>query len=68
MIRGLTKVSWERIDVSFSGSKQKYLAHSTIQASILFHHQEVRFNLDYRKNSTYTNRRDKSARIGDTYF
>ncbi|KAM7520891.1 hypothetical protein LguiB_019853 [Lonicera macranthoides] len=33
MIRGLTKVSWERVDVSFSGSKQKYLAHSTIQAS-----------------------------------
>ncbi|KAJ7965906.1 putative Alpha/beta-Hydrolases superfamily protein [Quillaja saponaria] len=31
MIRGLTKVSWGRIDVSFSGSKQKYLAHSTIQ-------------------------------------
>ncbi|GAV79388.1 DUF676 domain-containing protein [Cephalotus follicularis] len=31
MIRGLTKVSWERVDVNFRGSKQKYLAHSTIQ-------------------------------------
>lgn len=31
MIRGLTKVSWERVDVSFSGSKQRFLAHNTIQ-------------------------------------
>ncbi|XP_041019233.1 putative lipase ROG1 isoform X2 [Juglans microcarpa x Juglans regia] len=31
MLRGLTKVSWERVDVSFRGSKQRYLAHSTIQ-------------------------------------
>ncbi|KAE8056645.1 hypothetical protein FH972_013394 [Carpinus fangiana] len=31
MIRGLTKVSWERVDVSFSGSTQRYLAHTTIQ-------------------------------------
>ncbi|GAA0150711.1 hypothetical protein LIER_09588 [Lithospermum erythrorhizon] len=31
MIRGLTRLSWERIDVSFKGSKQRYLAHSTIQ-------------------------------------
>lgn len=33
MIEGLNKVSWERIDVSFSGSKQRFFAHSTIQAS-----------------------------------
>jgi len=33
MIRGLTTVSWDRIDVSFSGSRQKYLAHNAIQAS-----------------------------------
>ncbi|KAK2981748.1 hypothetical protein RJ640_006000 [Escallonia rubra] len=32
MLRALTKLSWERVDVSFSGSKQRYLAHSTIQA------------------------------------
>ncbi|CAL5186823.1 unnamed protein product [Lathyrus oleraceus] len=31
MIRGLTKVSWERVDVSFQTSKQRYVAHSTIQ-------------------------------------
>ncbi|XP_042493299.1 putative lipase ROG1 [Macadamia integrifolia] len=31
MIRGLTKVGWERVDVSFSRSKQRILAHSTIQ-------------------------------------
>lgn len=31
MIRGLTKLSWERIDVSFKGSKQRFLAHTAIQ-------------------------------------
>ncbi|KAK9270954.1 hypothetical protein L1049_026542 [Liquidambar formosana] len=31
MIRALTKLSWERVDVSFSGIKHKILAHSTIQ-------------------------------------
>ncbi|XP_057469068.1 uncharacterized protein LOC130758244 isoform X2 [Actinidia eriantha] len=31
MLRGLTKVSWERVDVDFKGSIQKLLAHSTIQ-------------------------------------
>ncbi|XP_031270842.1 LOW QUALITY PROTEIN: putative lipase ROG1 [Pistacia vera] len=31
MLRGLTAVSWERVDVNFSGSKQRFLAHSTIQ-------------------------------------
>ncbi|RZC73786.1 hypothetical protein C5167_049263 [Papaver somniferum] len=30
MIRGLTQVSWERVDVSFHESRQKYVAHSTI--------------------------------------
>lgn len=33
IIRGLSKVSWERVDVSFHKSRQRYLAHSTIQAS-----------------------------------
>lgn len=33
MIKGLNKVSWERVDVSFKGSRQRLLAHSTIQAS-----------------------------------
>ncbi|GAU45228.1 hypothetical protein TSUD_138000 [Trifolium subterraneum] len=31
MIRGLTQVPWERVDVSFETSKQRYVAHSTIQ-------------------------------------
>ncbi|KAL2505568.1 alpha/beta-Hydrolases superfamily protein [Abeliophyllum distichum] len=31
MIRGLTRLSWERIDVTFSGSIQRFLAHNTIQ-------------------------------------
>ncbi|CAN6539981.1 unnamed protein product [Malus baccata var. baccata] len=31
MIRNLTKISWERVDVNFRGSKQRYLAHGTIQ-------------------------------------
>lgn len=31
MIRGLTKLSWERVDVSFKGSSQRYLAHTAIQ-------------------------------------
>lgn len=33
MIRGLTQVPWERIDVSFRKSTQRYVAHNTIQAS-----------------------------------
>ncbi|XP_076933374.1 putative lipase ROG1 isoform X2 [Bidens hawaiensis] len=33
MIKGLTKLSWERVDVSFKGSKQRYLAHNTIQVN-----------------------------------
>ncbi|KAL3819535.1 hypothetical protein ACJIZ3_005440 [Penstemon smallii] len=31
MIRGLNQVSWERVDVSFQKSTQRYVAHSTIQ-------------------------------------
>ncbi|KAI7988793.1 hypothetical protein LOK49_LG13G01723, partial [Camellia lanceoleosa] len=31
MIRGLTKMSWERVDIDFSGTKQRLLVHSTIQ-------------------------------------
>ncbi|PIA28597.1 hypothetical protein AQUCO_06800038v1 [Aquilegia coerulea] len=30
MIRGLTQVSWERVDVSFRKSRQRYIAHNTI--------------------------------------
>uniref|UniRef100_A0A1J3GS50 DUF676 domain-containing protein n=1 Tax=Noccaea caerulescens TaxID=107243 RepID=A0A1J3GS50_NOCCA len=31
MIRELTKLSWERVDVSFRGTVQRFLAHNTIQ-------------------------------------
>ncbi|GMP85769.1 hypothetical protein CsSME_00038809 [Camellia sinensis var. sinensis] len=31
MIRGLTKMSWERVDIDFSGTKQRLLGHNTIQ-------------------------------------
>lgn len=31
MIKALTRVSWERVDVSFRGSKQRFFAHNTIQ-------------------------------------
>lgn len=34
MIRGLTRVPWERVDVSFQKSKQRYIAHSTIQVKL----------------------------------
>nr|XP_043614696.1 putative lipase C4A8.10 [Erigeron canadensis]XP_043614697.1 putative lipase C4A8.10 [Erigeron canadensis] len=33
MIKGLSKVKWERVDVSFKGSKQRYFAHNTIQVN-----------------------------------
>ncbi|MFQ6639655.1 hypothetical protein Gotur_016794 [Gossypium turneri] len=36
MIRALTKMSWERVDVYFKGSRQRLLAHLAIQASLLF--------------------------------
>lgn len=35
MIRALTKMSWERVDVYFKGSRQRLLAHLAIQASLL---------------------------------
>ncbi|KAG5391027.1 hypothetical protein IGI04_032568 [Brassica rapa subsp. trilocularis] len=34
MIRELTKMKWERVDVSFRGTVQRFLAHNTIQASV----------------------------------
>lgn len=35
MVRGLTIVPWERVDVSFQKSKQRYVAHSTIQVKFI---------------------------------
>ncbi|EOA15538.1 hypothetical protein CARUB_v10004970mg [Capsella rubella] len=34
MIHGLSQLSWERVDVSFHNSKQRYVAHSTIQVNL----------------------------------
>nr|KYP70138.1 Putative lipase ROG1 [Cajanus cajan] len=48
MIRSLTTMSWDRIDVSFSGSRQKLLAHSTIQASFCFLKQMLQIMWEQR--------------------
>lgn len=40
MIRGLTQVHWERVDVSFQKSKQRYTAHSTIQVKTYWLHSD----------------------------
>ncbi|GAB4853597.1 hypothetical protein Ancab_017788 [Ancistrocladus abbreviatus] len=47
MVRGLTQVAWERVHVSFHKSKQRFVAHNTIQvksywlnsdgADVIFH-------------------------------
>ncbi|CAH9119428.1 unnamed protein product [Cuscuta epithymum] len=34
MLKGLTKMSWDRVDVSFRGSKQRFFAHNTIQVQL----------------------------------
>lgn len=47
MIRGLTKVSWGRVDVSFSGSKQRYFAHSTIQVGFFLVLKVILQNLSF---------------------
>ncbi|XP_072971427.1 lipid droplet phospholipase 1-like [Typha angustifolia] len=36
MIKGLNRVPWERVDVSFRRSKQRVFAHSTIQVKTYF--------------------------------
>lgn len=33
MIKGLSTVSWEKVDVSFHSSRQRFAAHSVIQVS-----------------------------------
>ncbi|XP_010448373.1 PREDICTED: uncharacterized protein LOC104730841 [Camelina sativa] len=40
MIHGLSQLSWERIDVSFHNSKQRYVAHSTIQVKTYWLHSD----------------------------
>lgn len=36
MMKGLTAVSWERVDVKFGGGKHRLIAHNSIQASCTF--------------------------------
>lgn len=40
MISGLRQLSWQRVDVSFSGSPQKLSAHNTIQVKYYWMHSE----------------------------
>uniref|UniRef100_A0A804LW14 DUF676 domain-containing protein n=1 Tax=Zea mays TaxID=4577 RepID=A0A804LW14_MAIZE len=42
MIRGLTQVPWERVDVSFQKSTQRLVAHNTIQNNRLFGQCQVK--------------------------
>lgn len=40
MVSGLSRVSWEKIDVSFHSSRQRFAAHSVIQVKDPFMHSE----------------------------
>ncbi|ESQ54726.1 hypothetical protein EUTSA_v10025307mg [Eutrema salsugineum] len=40
MIHGLAQLSWERVDVSFHNSKQRYVAHNTIQVKTYWLHSD----------------------------
>ncbi|XP_043719797.1 lipid droplet phospholipase 1-like isoform X1 [Telopea speciosissima] len=40
MVRGLSRVSWEKVDVSFHSSRQRFSAHSVIQVKDHFMHLE----------------------------
>ncbi|VVB12718.1 unnamed protein product [Arabis nemorensis] len=40
MIDGLGQLSWERVDVSFHNSKQRYVAHNTIQVKTYWLHSD----------------------------
>lgn len=40
MITGLRRLSWQRVDVSFSGTAQKLVAHNTIQVKYYWMHSE----------------------------
>ncbi|KAJ4952706.1 hypothetical protein NE237_029538 [Protea cynaroides] len=40
MVRGLSRVSWEKVDVSFHSSRQRFAAHSVIQVKDHFMHLE----------------------------
>ncbi|OMO94818.1 hypothetical protein CCACVL1_05779 [Corchorus capsularis] len=40
LVRGLSRVSWEKVDVSFQSSKQRFAAHSVIQVKDEYMHKE----------------------------
>nr|XP_010919690.2 putative lipase YOR059C [Elaeis guineensis] len=40
LVTGLTRLSWERVDVSFHSSRQRFAAHSVIQVKDSFLHLE----------------------------
>uniref|UniRef100_A0A1D1Y903 Putative lipase YOR059C n=1 Tax=Anthurium amnicola TaxID=1678845 RepID=A0A1D1Y903_9ARAE len=40
LVTGLTRLSWERVDVSFHTSRQRFAAHSVIQVKDSFIHSE----------------------------
>lgn len=40
MISGLRQLSWQRVDVSFTGTAQKLLAHNTIQVKYYWMHSQ----------------------------
>ncbi|CAH8337141.1 unnamed protein product [Eruca vesicaria subsp. sativa] len=40
MLHGLCQLSWERVDVSFHNSKQRYVAHNTIQVKTYWLHSD----------------------------
>ncbi|KAI5069107.1 hypothetical protein GOP47_0015408 [Adiantum capillus-veneris] len=40
MISGLRQVAWQRVDVSFAGTVQRFAAHSTIQVKYFWMHSE----------------------------
>ncbi|XP_008798787.2 lipid droplet phospholipase 1-like isoform X2 [Phoenix dactylifera] len=40
LVTGLTRLSWERVDVSFHRSRQRFAAHSVIQVKDSFLHSE----------------------------
>lgn len=35
LVAGLSRVSWEKVDVSFHASRQRFAAHSVIQVSLI---------------------------------
>lgn len=56
-MRGLTSMSWERVDVNFSRSIQGLLAHTTIQASVyrVLYCDRVEYIVKFSRNTDLIN-------------